>query len=355
MNIKYPTVSWDKRNNVLISFYKENKRYRISNGDKIGIKLKPNSFPIEKRLEMGKLLAGEVFKFLQTNKDFCSSIKTKESNENKSDLEIIKEAYNVKLKANLSEKYYQTLRHIIRELGTISKQGIVDKAVVDKFLNTYINNTSYNTIRTHLNALLNEAVNLGLKSNPIKDIKRKRQEAKLHKPFQDILLVLNDIKDFHTHLYLCCLLTYGCLLRPHREIRELKWSDFSDDYNYINLAGSRNKSKKNRIVPVPEFVKNELTPTLLNHNIFSDNTKPFNPSYFKTLWGRYNRQSTILEDNQTLYSFRHAGAIDIFKRTGSLHKLQTAMGHSSLIVTTTYLRGLEVCELRKEDMPVLSF
>ena len=92
---------------------------------------------------------------------------------------------------------------------------------------------------------------------------------------------------------------------------------------------------------------------LLNHNIFSDNNKPFNPSYFKTLWGRYKRQSTILEDNQTLYSFRHAGAIDIFKRTGSLHKLQTAMGHSSLIGTTTYLRGLEVCELTKEDMPEL--
>ena len=167
--------------------------------------------------------------------------------------------------------------------------------------------------------------------------------------------MLNDIKDFHTHLYLCCLLTYGCLLRPHREIRELKWSDFSPELDYINLSGSRNKSKKNRIVPVPEFVKNELSPTLLNHNIFSDNTKPFNPSYFKTLWGRYKKQSTILEDNQTLYSFRHAGAIDIFKRTGSLHKLQRAMGHSSLIVTTTYLRGLEVCELTKEDMPELSF
>ena len=24
-------------------------------------------------------------------------------------------------------------------------------------------------------------------------------------------------------------MTYGCLLRPHREIRELIWNDFSDD------------------------------------------------------------------------------------------------------------------------------
>ena len=272
MSFKFPTVTVDHRNNIFVTFYKDNKRFRISNGEKIGIDLKPNSYPQEQRLEMGKLLAREVCKFLESKKDIVVNKPTTRIKSNRTDFEIIIEAYNSKLKANLSEKYYQTLRHIIREIKPICGNRPVDKTVIDKFLSRYTNNTSYNTIRTHLNALLNEAVNLGLKSNPIKDIKRKRQEAKLHKPFQDILLVLNDIKEFHTHLYLCCLLTYGCLIRPHREIRELKWSDFSDDYNYINLSGSRNKSKKNRIVPVPEFVKNELSPTLLNHNIFSGDT-----------------------------------------------------------------------------------
>jgi len=52
-------------------------------------------------------------------------------------------------------------------------------------------------------------------------------------------------------------------------------------------------------------------------------------------------------------SFRHSGAIDIFKRTGSLSKLQKAMGHSSLNVSLTYLRGLEIAELTEEDMPVV--
>ena len=55
----------------------------------------------------------------------------------------------------------------------------------------------------------------------------------------------------------------------------------------------------------------------------------------------------------TLYSFRHSGAIEIFKRTGSLAKLQKAMGHSSLNVSLTYLRGLEVAELKEEDMPLI--
>ena len=36
-----------------------------------------------------------------------------------------------------------------------------------------------------------------------------------------------------------------------------------------------------------------------------------------------------------------------------LTKLQRAMGHSSLQVSLTYLRGLEVTELKEEDMPSL--
>jgi len=59
------------------------------------------------------------------------------------------------------------------------------------------------------------------------------------------------------------------------------------------------------------------------------------------------------EQDQTLYSFRHSGAIEIYKRTGSLSKLQKALGHSSLAVSLTYLRGLEVSELEESDVPVI--
>ena len=60
-----------------------------------------------------------------------------------------------------------------------------------------------------------------------------------------------------------------------------------------------------------------------------------------------------LNKTQTLYSFRHTGAIEIFKRTGSITKLQKAMGHSSINVSLTYLRGLEIAELKEEDMPMV--
>ena len=146
-------------------------------------------------------------------------------------------------------------------------------------------------------------------------------------------------------------MTYGCLLRPHREIRELTWGDFSEDLSYIHLSGHRNKSGRNRIVPVPSYIKQILVKGEPNDNVFSGRSQPLNEDYFKTLWSRFKAQSKLLEQGQTLYSFRHSGAIDIFKRTGSITKLQKAMGHSSINVSLTYLRGLEVAELKEEDMP----
>ena len=59
------------------------------------------------------------------------------------------------------------------------------------------------------------------------------------------------------------------------------------------------------------------------------------------------------EQDQTIYSFRHSGAIETYKRTGSLSKIQKTMGHSSLAVSLTYLRGLEVSDLEECDMPVI--
>ena len=40
-------------------------------------------------------------------------------------------------------------------------------------------------------------------------------------------------------------------------------------------------------------------------------------------------------NTKTLYSFRHSGAIKIFKRTGSITKLQKAMRHSFVNASLT--------------------
>ena len=131
----------------------------------------------------------------------------------------------------------------------------LDVTALKNILSRYNSGVSHNTLKRHLNVLINEAVSLGMEDNPMIEIKSKKAKSILHKPFDDIATILEDIKLFNKHLHLCCLLTYGCLLRPHREVRELTWGDFSNDLSFITLSGFRNKSGRNRIVPVPSFIK----------------------------------------------------------------------------------------------------
>ena len=82
--------------------------------------------------------------------------------------------------------------------------------------------------------------------------------------------------------------------------------------------------------------------------------KPFNADYFKSLWTRYKAQSSPISPDQTLYSFRHTGAINVYEKTGNLRTVQTVMGHASMAVTLGYLRGIEVCSFSSDQMPDLT-
>jgi len=349
MSVKYPKIKSDNKQRFYVVFYNNGKRYRLFNGSKINSNLYPNSYPVAKRYEIAQLLAAEVFKYISSGLSIQDPIRVV----CKSDKQYLKLALDNKLKGDYSDKYKSMLRFVYDGfVSNLTDENITYKDV-KSYLNHYALGVSYNTIKRHLNVLMNEARNIGMDSNPMESIKAKKTKAKLHKPYKDINLILNEIKLFSDNLFLCCLMTYGCLLRPHREIRELKWSDFSDDLDYIHLSGQRNKSGKNRIVPVPIYIRELLIKGQPQHNIFTGTTRPLNEDYFKTLWGRFKRVSKLLEQDQTLYSFRHSGAIEIFKRTGSITKLKKAMGHSSINVSLTYLRGLEITELKEVDMPVI--
>jgi len=184
-------------------------------------------------------------------------------------------------------------------------------------------------------------------------LKSRKQEETLHKPIEDVRKLLAKVKAFNEDLYLCCLFTYCCLLRPHQEIRLLKWEDFTCDLSHIRLSGNQVKSKRNRIVPVSPKIRETLKRKEGYLNIFTGLKQPYSRSYFIQLWRRFKRLNPEVDKETTLYSFRHSGAIEIFKRTGSITKLQKAMGHSSMTVSLTYLRGLEVAELQEEDMPMV--
>jgi integrase len=291
MSVKYPKVKSDNKQRFYVVFYNNGKRYRLFNGSKINSNLYPNSYPVAKRYEIAQLLAAEVFKYISSGLSIQDPVRVI----CKSDKQYLKLALDNKIKGEYSDKYKSMLRFVYDGFVSYSTDEKITSNNVKSYLNQYALGVSYNTIKRHLNVLINEARNIGMNSNPMESIKAKKTKAKLHKPYKDINLILNEIKLFSDNLFLCCLMTYGCLLRPHREIRELKWSDFSDDLGYIHLSGNRNKSGKNRIVPVPIYIRELLVKGQPQHNIFTDTTRPLNEDYFKTLWGRFKRVSKLLD------------------------------------------------------------
>ena len=351
MTYSIPRLVKDQQNKYSIVFYVDGKRFRVSNGKKFGMQLSPNNLALTDREHAAEELR------------LCISIALKKgwgqrSNAQSTLLSSIQGRGNMpESKETYRRSFASTMNRLEAfvlesKLSNLPLENITTELCY-QFLNSRVQTaSSFNRERKHLSSFLNSIVRpIGL-SNPVEPIPIKREVQSLHKPFNDVHAVLEDIRAFNEKLFLCCLLTYGCLLRPHQEIRQLTWSDFSDDLEFISLSGKRNKSGRNRIVPVSPYIRKHLRPGRRTDNIFTATEEPFNACYFKTLWSRYKKQSKILEANQTLYSFRHTGAIEVYKKTKDIAVVQQVMGHASMQVTLGYLRNLEVPVLRVEDMPV---
>ena len=344
-SLSYPKVRKKSDGRYFIDFTLNKRRYRLFSGRMINSSLRPNSYPLKLRKSKTNILAKAVYDFIIKN-GFSFSKKLEP-------IELFDSLIRNKFKEPLSVSYLKTLTCLARTL----KEELVSKGKISiEFINSiplrYNNNTSYNTTRRHLNVLVNYLYEHNFPIERSK-LKGRKQEETLHKPIEDVRKLLAKVKAFNEDLYICCLFTYSCLLRPHQEIRLLKWEDFTSDLSHIRLSGNQVKSKRNRIVPVSLKIREILKRKEGHLNIFTGLKQPYSRSYFIQLWRRFKRLNPEVDKEITLYSFRHSGAIDIFKRTGSITKLQKAMGHSSMTVSLTYLRGLEVAELKEEDMPMV--
>ena len=355
-----PQVTKKNPTEYLVSFWYDNKRFRFSNGQSIDLDVSPNISPLKDRLRQAEVLCSgytmairdgwrpSVFKEQVVPIDAIAQNTLKR----KCSLEF---SSSYKKDLIYTERLWSEFIQSKRLANKPIKELKVD--MVRDFIYDYAPSpSSMANLKRNISALLKDE----LESNGIvlnfSRIKLPKAPQQLHKPIADISALLSDIKAFNDTLYLCCLMTYTMLLRPHREVRCLIFSDFNNDFSQVSLSGSKVKSKRNRIVPVPGVVRDELRRRFTgnrNTNVFTLKEEDYNRDYFKTLWSRYKGQSHLLEQDQTLYSFRHTGAIKVFEKTGSLLKLQQVMGHSDMKVSLTYLRGLEVKQLDVEDLPEL--
>ena len=353
MSAKYPSISKDSKGRFFVNFSYQGKRHRVFCGLNYGFDISPNSYPIAERQDKARELAHSLYEATKTG-----TLQQPQRRAAETFQDAFIKSYEYKLSQGLSRGYEKQLRWIVNRVLLFAKGRPLCQQVLEDFLLTTRgwSNSTFNCQRRHLGVITQQMKQFGFTCDLLDSVKSKRQTECLHKPIGDVKELLEEIKMTDPELHLAAALIYGCLLRPHREIRCIKWGDIDEGLAFISLSGNKVKNKRNRIVPIPLFVKEELARLARmddDVNLFSGKVEPFHEGFFKDRWSRYKKRSSILEPMQTLYSFRHTGAINVYQKTGSLTKLQQVMGHSSLQVSLTYLRGLEVKQLEVEDMPVV--
>lgn len=355
----------DINKRAYVTYSYNGKRFREYNGSRLKSNVNPNQANNAK--DKQRLLQALQYEFTKAlNKGWNPTIEETEKPTLRASLDLV---LNDKLNSNLCDLYKRNLKAVhkffIAFVPSKYLNDIVDNLpldLIEQFLNRFqTTERNYINRRRCLGTFFNEMVRRGFASkNLVKETKTARAKATLHTPYTDKQLktILQFLEENNPNLHLCCLLTYGCLLRPHQEIRLLKIRHIVKNFTEIHLSGSENKSKRVRTVYVPGYVSELLRKRLSNIedpdlNIFTLSQEPYSVGYFNLMWGKAKDKmlkAKIIQTNQTIYSFRHTAAVNVYRKTKDLHILQQLLQHSNMIVTLGYLRGLgEINDERLKD------
>ena len=110
MSVTYPKICITNDGKYFIDFNLNDKRYRLYNGNKIKLKLNPNSFPVKHRRRQAELLAKKVYDHVVSNN--YSFDEDSRSNE----LALFDRLIESKLSENISDHYRKTLRELSEKL-----------------------------------------------------------------------------------------------------------------------------------------------------------------------------------------------------------------------------------------------
>jgi integrase len=383
-NFTEPTIvtSNELTHRSFISFSFNDKPQRLYHAKTIAQQINPNrAETLEEKLRLLNKLRFEVHKALEAGIYPVVSIKNVATKLSQTvirpqrAINLMFEAVRDKLRADLSKTYKRDLKTVYREFKAfITKEeanGPINNITairIERFLSKFgSTGTYYMNKRRNLGVIISAAGRLDNKElKTVKETKRRKAKAKLHKAYEKSQLkpILNYLKVHYPNLHLCCLLTYGAWLRPHEEVRLLTLDDFKKDWTEVHLTGGDNKGGKVRVVYIPDYVRKVLDPILSKlgrrDNIFSLTEEPFNESYFNTAWSRAYKKMFklgLIYEDQTIYSFRHTAAIEVYRKTKDVYLIQKLLGHSSIVVTLKYLRSLG--ELNSDELknaaPALEF
>jgi integrase len=356
-----------------VSFYHNNQRKRYYDGSQVGLECAPAACTTHRQRQQElERLQYHIHKLLLSGWEPVSGDAITRSR-------LITDLQEEKLKSiypkHLSERHKKDFKYAARKFRTYLvaqnlghiRTSSVTQDLIQGYLDTITSSASYYMIvRNRISGLFSLFMQeKKISYNPVKGTKTRTKVTKRNRAFteQQFKQVLEHLKNNNEKLYLCALLMYGCFLRPHEEIRNLKRDHFNEQLTMISMDGDEVKSRRLRVVPVPSYIREELCRQNINnlpatHSIFTKRLKvPKSEEYFGTIWKRVKRKllkDNVITENHTLYSIRHTAAVSLFRRTQDLSKLSQLMGHADVNVTLVYLKSLGVLlNISENDLPTL--
>ncbi len=226
-------------------------------------------------------------------------------------------------------------------------------------------NKTINNIFTNLSTAFNYLEKNGKlwKLSPLQGIDTLPVHVKKHAAFtnEQISVVKKAIKEHqvsspmhrrsgYKQLELFIQFIYYTLARPN-EIMDLKVGDIQLAENRIFIRGEISKNKTDDYVAIPDTLKNNIKKSGVlkakpGDFIFSKDGAPgatrLHNNFF---WDKHHRilEETGLRDlnpNFSLYSYKHTGAISLYKATKDVKIVQQQCRHQSVAQTDAYLRDL---------------
>jgi len=331
-----------------VEYYFDGIRQREYNGNKLSLSIFPNKASSQSdKLKLLKKLKYEFEKALEKGWNPLTVSKDTNIKLEKSLEESIQDVLTSKLSGEYSRTYKGDLERLAKKLleflTTVEKRRPIDELGKDRILEFLKKFSSSN--RNYMNK--RQTLNVLLPGTIIKT-ERKKCVEKLHAVYskEEMKKILVFLRQNYPKLHMVALLAYGCFLRPHEESRLLQKRNINEQRIY--LSGEENKGKKVRVMPIPDYIYRDLLLFIeqcedASDYIFTGSGKQLNNDYFRTQWSRAKKrliEMGLIHENQTLYSFRHSGAVNVYRKTKDVYLIQNLLGHTSITVTIKYLRGL---------------
>ncbi|GAA4352943.1 hypothetical protein GCM10023185_13090 [Hymenobacter saemangeumensis] len=211
---------------------------------------------------------------------------------------------------------------------------------------------SYNSYRDTLASVYKFFIKLEvIDKNPVQGVERRRvTDSAQHQPYTEAQrqLIRAELERRGEHqllLFICFI--YFCFIRSGGELRLLRVRDLLPDT--ILVPGARAKNGKAEHVAIPTKLEKVIQAHKLrsfppDFYVFTKMQEPGPVPLGKNYFARRHRDILeavgLAEENLTVYSYKHTGAINLYLATRDIELVRRHCRHAHAGITATYLRGL---------------